>query len=1081
LSSQFITNEEELLTDVIADILPTTESVSMLVGYFYFSGFEEIYQNIKDKNVRILVGMDIEKDITNKLKEFEVLQAVNVSREMVKKNYFHSLVKLFNDTDFFDSTDKQEAFKIFISKIRDGSLEIRKTLHPNHAKLYLFTKKTEASEGGRYPGVLITGSSNLSKSGLRKQNEINVVFRDEYFQEGEELFNKLWEESVEIASLNNVDEFLNEVYEKLWIDKIPKPFLMYIRALEEYFAIPRESSMKFPSEITQDDHIDLKYQTDALFEAKEKLERHNGVIIADVVGMGKSIIASALAYNLKMNVIIIAPPHLTKQWDDYRYMYNYNARVYSSGKIDRALDEQLQSDEKLIIVDEAHKYRNDDTEAYALLHELCQGNKVALLTATPFNNRPQDIFSMIKLFQIPSKSTIQTVDNLAHQFRQLIIEYKSIQKSQKEKSEDDSSLDIRIRNLADQIRDILRPVIIRRSRIDLMEIEEYRKDLENQGIQLPEVKDPIESVYDLGDLSELYLKTLEKIHPQNSDSGGFIGARYKPTFYLKDFQKYRDKIRSEFGDENLFRQSQINLALFMRRLLVHRFESSVDAFRLSLNSMIKSTEYIRDWYEKFEKVPIYKKGNLPDIDQLIHADGEDIVNMIEENDFDSQLEKFYEKGLQIIEKKELKKAFIEDIYKDIELLTKIREQWFGANNKIDPKLEGLKKTLSSQLKNDPTRKILLFTEYADTASYIFSQLKDDYRVFKYSSIDSTKTNKEKILKNFDASLKSKDQENDFDILVATDAISEGFNLHRAGTVFNYDIPYNPTKVIQRVGRINRIERKVFDELYIYNFFPTATGEDETRVKQISTLKIAMIHALLGEDTKVLTAEEDPASFFKDEIKKMLESQEEKSWDVGHRNFLNMVKNKYPEMLQEAMEIPKRTRISRTVKKDETGALLFGKKGKDYRFMLGKTSDECIPLTADRGLSLFSAEITEKSEKTSEEFNPIYQFAKENLFITKTQVPYERSKADSIMKLELLIKNLPNYSDYLKDLLFVVKEYDGLPGFHLKKIRNIEEKAIEEGVVALRESISPSYLTKIIQKANSIDEAEESLILAEELI
>lgn len=105
------------------------------------------------------------------------------------------------------------------------------------------------------------------------------------------------------------------------------------------------------------------------------------------------------------------------------------------------------------------------------------------------------------------------------------------------------------------------------------------------------------------------------------------------------------------------------------------------------------------------------------------------------------------------------------------------------------------------------------------------------------------------------------QRDDYKILVATDAISEGYNLHRAGTVINYDIPYNPTRIIQRIGRINRINKKVFDQLYIYNYFPTDVGESETRTKEISTLKMAMIHAIMGEDTKVLTKDEEIQSYF----------------------------------------------------------------------------------------------------------------------------------------------------------------------------------------------------------------------------
>ena len=180
-SSQFITNQKDLLSDVINNVLPTSDKLFFLVGYFYFSGFEKIYRNVHDKEIKILVGMDAEKSIANKIKEFEILQDFDYSRGEIRQNYFNSLVQLFNDTDYFDSSEKTEAFKIFLEKIKDGTLELKKTKESNHAKLYLFQKKTELNEGGSYPGVLITDSSNLTASGFQHRHEVNVILRDSSF------------------------------------------------------------------------------------------------------------------------------------------------------------------------------------------------------------------------------------------------------------------------------------------------------------------------------------------------------------------------------------------------------------------------------------------------------------------------------------------------------------------------------------------------------------------------------------------------------------------------------------------------------------------------------------------------------------------------------------------------------------------------------------------------------------------------------------------------------------------------------------------------------------------------------------
>lgn len=1080
MANQFITNSDRLLSEVFNNILPSSKSLYFLVGYFYFSGFEEIYKNIEDKNLKILVGLDAEKDLFNKIKEFEIIDETNHSRGEIRLRFNKNLVEIFNDTDFFDSEQKQEAFRIFIEKIKNGTLEIRKTLRPNHSKLYLFENKDEFSQGGEFPGTLITGSSNLSRAGLRGQHEINVVFRDEHFQEGLDLFNKLWSDSVLIVDKDNYNEFHKEVIEKIWIDKLPNPYLLYLRVLIEYFTIAKRGTIAFPSDITGEKFKDLKYQIDAVTRAINILEQHNGVIIADVVGLGKSIIASAIAFNMKLKAIIIAPPHLIPQWEDYSYEFNFRTKIYSSGKIQQALEENNDDEQKLIIIDEAHKYRNENTKDYALLHQLCQKNKVILLSATPFNNRPQDIFALIRLFQITAKSTIRTVDNLSYQFREMIKEFKKLKESQKKKTKSEAQIKYEIEILADKIRDILSPVIIRRSRIDLELIDEYKEDLKHQNISFPKVNDPVVLEYKLGNLTELYINTFYKIAPQE-EGKGFIGVRYMPANYIKNIEKYKEKISEEFDDVNLFKQAQRNLADFMKHLLVRRFESSIEAFAKSLDSMIQSSEYIKEWYERLGKVPIYKKGNLPSIEELFNLESEDAEIDLKEINFEEQLASYTEKGLFLIDKKELSVNFIRDLEKDINLLKEIRNDWFADGYPDDPKLKDFKVILKNKHKEMPSRKIVVFTEFSDTADYLYEKLKDEFRVFKYSSKDASLTNKEIIRRNFDAGIRESLMQNDYDILIATDAISEGFNLHRAGIIFNYDIPYNPTRVIQRVGRINRINKKVFDELFIYNFFPSAEGQQHTFVTQIATLKLAMIQALIGEDTKVLTTDEELRSFFVERFREELKEQEAKeSWDAKFLNELNRIKSTNPELYRQALELPRRIRIKRTKTFEQKGVIVFGKKGTDYIFKLGTSPTDYHTLNARDAIQLFKSDLDEKPKQVSNEFEAIYQNVKANLFTKKNEVALDKGKRETIDKLRFLIDNKIGNQDYLKDLLFVVTELDSLPELYHRQIRRISDKTIERDLKKLMEEIPHSYLMDIIKKAELIDEAEENLILAEEL-
>lgn len=1077
--NSLITNQDIFLEEVINNTLPASKNLFFLVGYFYFSGFEKLYKNILDKNLKILVGMDIEQDIHNKIKEVELLEKVNWARGEVRDNFYRSLVRLFNKTDFFDNKEKQDAFRVYLKKIDDGSLEIRKTVQPNHAKMYLFEHKGGHDHGGYFPGTLITGSSNLSRSGLKDRLEVNVILRDPRdYSEGKELFDQLWKSSVDIADLDNKDDFFNQVVEKIWVDKLYRPYFLYVRVLDELFSKKKERRLKYPSEISNERYFNLKYQIDAIDAAISKIEQHGGVIISDVVGLGKSIVASVVSYNLGLKTIIVAPPHLKEQWETYRWDFDFNAKVYSSGKIETAVEENKDDKELLVIIDEAHKYRNENTITYANLHRLCQGNKVILLTATPFSNRPQDVFSMIKLFQIPAKSTIQTVDNLSNEFKRLIIEYKKIQESQKKKTAPPWVIKKRIKDLADEIRNILSPLLIRRTRLDLKGLEPYSDDLKAQGIVFPKVLDPIPLKYNMGNLSQVYLDTLEKIAPEEEEKG-FIGARYKPVIYLKDYKKYRDRISREFGEEQLFRQSQVNVAKFMRRLLVARFESSIFAFKKSLEYMIESSKIMLKWFENAGRVPIFKKGYIPDVDSLMEDDGgalsEEFADMI----FENNIEKLKQKGFEFIPANELKVAFKKDIQKDIKLLESIKEQWFKDGIKNDPKLAHFKTTARDKTGKEPLRKLVVFTSYADTANYLYSHLKDSFRVFKYTGADATLENKRIIKENFDAGWAV--QKNDFDILIATDAISEGYNLHRAGAIFNYDIPFNPTRVIQRVGRINRVNKKVFDELHIYNFFPTDIGEEEVGIKRISTLKKAMIDALLGEDTKVLTSDEELDSYFAVKFREELEGQEELSWDTRHLNLLEHLKKVAPEVIEKARKIPTRARIQRSVQKGINGVMVFGRKGNDYVFKHGIGNGEVKPISIKDSLEYFEAEVTEEPRKVSDIFEDIYQDVKANLFTKKSQMPFDKGRREATNKLMLIKDKIPHKKDYIQDLIFVIQKLDALPERFARMIRLLPVNQLDPEFNRLEQAIPHRYLINIVNTARKVEEGEECLIFAEELI
>ena len=1088
--NSFITNKDKLLSDIINGILPKSRSLDVLVGYFYFSGYKLISEKLTDKHVRILVGLDIDTRITKYIREIDTLADCNKSRSQLKSDYYSQLVRLFNETDFLDSQPKLESFKLFYDKIKGGTLEIRKTDEPCHAKMYIFDYREDINEGGEDPGSVITGSSNLSYEGLAGRVEINARFNDKQsYTDAKAIFEDLWEMSIVIADKDHIDEFDTKVIDRIWYEKLYSPYELYLRVLKEYFAIPTTENLLTPYDITDGKFSNLKYQTDAVQMAINAIKNHNGVIVADVVGLGKSIIASTVARNLRLRTLVICPPHLEEQWRSYRDDFGFTASIYTTGKMEEALryyERIVRPDEQyLIVVDEAHRYRNEFTIDYTILHQLCSGNKVMLLTATPFNNRPDDIYAMLKLFQIPTKSTLKTVDNLGAKFKDLIMTYKQLQKDQREGRVTDAEVNKEAGRIAGEIRSIISPLVIRRSRIDLKEIPEYAEDLRQQDIQLVIPNDPVELDYDLSSLKDLYLETLDRIsedeeHKKNDGKYRFKAARYSPVLYLREElkQELSDQLEEKTGVElNLLLGRQANVAKFMRRLLVRRFESSEYAFQQSLDYMITSSEQILKWIEAKKKMPVYKKGNLPDVDDFYKTD-DDGNTLITET-----YEKYEQRGFFEIDMKYIKDNFREDIEADVKLLKEIRRKWFHdkwtANPyqviKSDPKMDAFEAIVRKQITGDPKRKIIVFTEFADTADYLAWMLRNVYGlpVFKYTSADATQKNKQIINANFNAGEKKEYQRDDYMILVATDAISEGYNLHRAGTVINYDIPYNPTRIIQRIGRINRVNKKVFDQLYIYNYFPTDVGETETRTKEISTLKMAMIHAIMGEDTKVLTKDEEIQSYFLEQYRREMARSEEVSWDVKYQKLLNAAKG--TDIYDEALLLPHRARTGRSVEKPRSGVLMFGKKGNDFVFKMGTAEGLVVQLTAEEAIGLFEAEPSEQPSALTDAFEPAYQLTKAHLFSSDVKDKNEKIRREALQKVKVMLSRKALPVDYLKDLMKVIQS-DGLSGYELRFINQLKSADYPK----LPEQIDEYYINRIIDTCNHVDDGEESIILAEEL-
>lgn len=1071
MSSSVITNQDQFMDEVINKILPSCDNVSFLVGFFYFSWFQQIYKNLIDKKVRILIWMDVEKTIRDL--KFKASDSTNASIKETLNNFKN----LVNKTDLFEWSESIEAINIFINKIHDWSLEIRQTLEPDHSKMYLFHHSLPYSQWWLLPWTLITWSSNLSSSWLHNRKERNFIMRDQStFNDSLEDFDYIRNnESIPLTQWWDNDKVINMLKNETWL-KLSDPYVCYMRLLSEYFK--ETQNISYPSDITDGHFQDLEYQTDAIKKALHIIDEHSWVIIADVVWLGKSIIWSTILHNISQKAIIIAPPHLVPQREDYRKSFDFEAEIYSSWVISKAYEDDNESihKAKVILIDEAHKYRNSDTIDYWYIHQLCQNKKVILLTATPFNNEPNDVFNLIKLFQIPNKPTLHTKNGLLVDFVEIQNKYIKLKKEQKENI-DDYSDNQKLKSIANEIRQLISPIVVRRSRVDLDKIDAYKEDLEKQWYQFSKVEDPIELKFDLWDIENLYIDTLDRLTEidDNNKMINFKWARYNPLSYLKNVKDYEIKIEKTLWYKyELLEWRQRNMPFFMRRLLVSRFESSIFAFRETLKSLIKSIDNSLEYIEKLKWMPVIKKWWLPDIDDLL-----DEADVFDYDDFSSI------KINDILDKKQwflipisdLKDNFILEINQDKNFLEWLLNERESVDQ--DSKIDLLVWTLNEKLKENKNRKIVIFSQYTATIDYLYEKLWSKFRILKVTWKTKTEQLKNDIKFNFDAWIKLDKQKNEYDILLGTDAISEWYNLHRAWIIINYDIPYNPTRVIQRVGRINRINKKVFDNLYIFNYFPSLVWEKHTWTKRISTLKIKMIATILWIDVKTLTDSEEIWSFYKKELQKDVKNESEISWDVPYYNDFKNAKINNPNLINLINSVPERTKIQRTIDKNKKWIILFAKKWNNLIFEFYDTVLwQISQISIEDAFYLFKSDINEKPIDVSSDFYNIYDKLKDSIKKwPKLQVlnNKEKESLENVKKIFYIIKD-----PYFK-LLEKVIEYRALPLYFMKNIRKINIENIEFEASIIKKEISESYLRKIIDAVNNYDEESQDLIIAQEFI
>ncbi len=1116
-ATAFITNSDSrTLKKRLDELIHHSKELKFLVGFFYFSGWQELYESLKtreDLAIKLLIGLDVDSKLSQ---IFEIEKdGQELSGNELADRFFASLHLALND-ESLDNERFYEQVSFFLSLLQSGQLQIKKALAPNHAKLYFFKVKDELTALSPI-GRFITGSSNLTRAGVQGQNEFNVEISDYGGKEAEAYFDELWETAVPITEIPARKDFLVQiVQDKTQVAQIT-PFESYALVLKTYVDLAEQKKIKphVRRLLEERGYKDYQYQTDAVNQALTIIEEYNGVIIADVVGLGKSIIAGMLAHQLGRRGMIICPPGLmgdskVKDSGWHKYVEDFKLHgweVRSSGLLEKAIEylQEHGDDVEVIIVDEAHRFRNEDTADYELLSAICRNRKVILLTATPFNNTPRDIFSLLKLFIVPGKSRITLDENLEAQFASYDSEFRRLsyilryanhkvkdKRDRAEKYYDEIfeaplPIDIhrakrRTTQLSKEIRAALEPVLIRRNRIDLKNDPIYSKEITS----LSEVDDPVELFYELSPTQmAFYTQVIEEYFGESEmgdkDKGikRFRGAIYQPFAYESAKAVASEKLGEA---ESFIYEQQRNLYEFMRRLLVKRFESSFGAFAKSISNFIRIHERVMEFIQNSGGRYVLDRAL---IEKVYNSDPDEI---------EAALEQFVERLAQmqkapknqrvyVIEKFERADEFAQDMKADLQLMREIHEKVVALNLVADdPKAECLIKEIRRILNTrpnagEPKNKVIVFTEYADTVTHLAPIIEKEFNGRLISSMGGLSEGLlREVLENFDASRKANKQANDYDILLTSDKLSEGVNLNRAGVIINYDIPWNPTRVIQRVGRINRIGKMVFTHLRLYNFFPTEKGADIIKSREVAAQKMFLIHNTLGEDAKIFSADETPSAA---ELYRRVNTNPEEEEREGiltriRRLFFEIEKN-YPEIAERIKDLPPRVKTAKAY--IENQLLVFRRKGLGmYIQFVGDTTSnkpEVAPRVVEESLPLIECEVSQSRLNLGPNFWRHYEAVKlhrEVIAVPKSEKSLE-TKALNNLKTALynMKEEFDAYLPFIRSLVEDLQEYKTLSKSTLRRFASIPPTRSEfkEELRQVRIQLGEDYLDVIKQRLGTM--------------
>lgn len=959
MSTKFFTNNSERsLFDKFVGIIEHMKNLyafHAVVGYFRSSGYFALQPYLKDiKEIKILVGINVDQMFAEAQRKGLLYFG---DEAKTKEEFLKWFVQDIKEAKY--SEEVETGILDFANDLIDGRIEVR--AHNSkaiHAKFYLFLPENHNHHSD---GWVIMGSSNLTEAGLgikKSPNyEMNIALKD--FDDVEftkKEFEELWKQSTPILPAD-----IQQFKQKTHIGQTFTPYELYIKFLIEYFGKNIDYDPDTVGDLPKT-YKKLSYQIDAVNQGFQMLIEHNGFFLADVVGLGKTVVAAMIAKrfliangSLNTKVLIVYPPALEKNWKNTFRLFGIDrhTKFITNGRLEKIVNGEdlnywAKEDYDLVLVDEAHRYRNHTSQSFGMLQRICKAprngeglvvgakKKVILISATPLNNRPQDLYYQLLLFQDARRSSLP-VTNLQSFFGPIIREYREI-------IQDDEPNIERIRELYSVIREkVISPITVRRTRRDLNNYPKYKEDMKAQGIEFPDLSAPKAKYYQMdAKLSKLFYHTV--FYLTDDDKINYL--RYQAIRYLKP------ELREQYYDQAILVSNA--LAGIMKTMMIKRLESSFTAFKISLQNLTTATSRMIEMFDKNKVLiaPDLRVNDLMENGASIEDIEVLIVSLQEENPQGRN---------NVFTKDDFDGKFIEGLRKDFQLLQELVHEW--ENVKQDPKLVTFEKVLKDELLNssiNPTGKLVIFTESTDTADYLTSQLKSFLKT-KILNVSSDNRSKlfETIQENFDANYTG-ERKDEFNILVTTDVLAEGVNMHRANVIVNYDTPWNATRLMQRIGRVNRIGSTA-DVIHNFNFYPSQQGDAEIKLYNNALIKLQAHHTAFGEDAQVFTHEELLEQF--ELFKEGMPDDEDKR--LQYLRFIREFKDNNPKEFKRIKAFPLKARTARNnkqAKKEEmkNSTVIFLKSPYKMEFYQVNQEVKVLPLTFLEAADIFEAKATERN-------------------------------------------------------------------------------------------------------------------------